>query len=214
MKKLLLFFAFLFCITSSFSQSNYYVKGGVALPKFSSDIMLGDNSSFFIYPEVGATFKVNRRLNFNAGVGIKTFIFKDEGFVTGMKVTVVNGDTTYTPNSGTSTERTILLNVAVPLYLTYNFDLRYSRTNLFLAFDFGYEPGLDFALRKSTQNQNIDLNLFTSNIIFGVRVGRTISRYREIEAGFRYCYGLQDLTKFPQFGADVFQLMLGMTFER
>ncbi|MBN1463950.1 MAG: hypothetical protein JXQ69_09080 [Paludibacteraceae bacterium] len=221
MKKRLLFLPFLFCIVSLVAQTNYYFKAGVAFPKYSSEIMLGDNSSFFIYPEAGATFNLNRRTNFSSGLGFKTFIFKDVGGVTGMGGYIDdNGDSivTYT-NAGTTKERTILFNVAVPLYFTYNFDLRYSRSNFFLAFDLGFEPTMNVYSKMSTSNEGkVDVNFFSSNLIFGTRVGKTISnswtRSSEMEVGFRYCYALQDLTKFPQFGADVFQLMLGLTFGR
>jgi hypothetical protein len=220
MKKRLLFLPFLFCIASLVAQTNYYFKAGVAFPKYSSEIMLGDNSSFFIYPEAGATFNLNRRTNFSSGLGFKTFIFKDTILSDKIEVRVENGDTTYTSLKSSSVERTILFNLAVPLYFTYNFDLRYSRSNFFLAFDLGLEPTINVYSKMSTPNKmrGVDVNILSSNIIFGTRVGKTISnswtRSSEMEVGFRYCYALQDLTKFPQFGADVFQLMLGLTFGR
>lgn len=197
MKKILLLSLLFFVVASSQAQTLYSFKAGAAFPKIEGGIFLGDNPLISIYPEAGASFKINNRVSFSGGLGIKTIASS----ITGIGSTTSGGYDAYGNPIVTSTtttevkDKTTLIYLSVPLYLSYIFDSRYSRNNLFLAFDFGYQPNINIYSKLGQQSTNLDLNPFVSDVIFGIRVGRTISRYQEVELGFRYCFAINDLTK-------------------
>lgn len=195
-KHLLVLILTLFCSLVQ-AQISYTVKAGVAFPKIDGEIFLGDNTLVAIYPEVGVISEINNRVFFSAGLGFKTIAstITGDGSASGGIITPEGDTITTYSTSGAVEDKTTLIYLSVPLYFSYVFDSRYSRSNRYLAFDLGCQPNVNIYSKLSQQASNLTLNPFVFDLIFGVRVGKTLLRSREIELGFRYCYALNGITK-------------------
>ena len=175
------------------------------------------------YPEIGGLHRFNNRLTVSVGLGVKTITnYEVYGASSAGGIITESGDTiTLYSSSGDSKIRYIFSYLAVPVYLSYVFDSRYSRNNWYLALDFGLQPNVNVAANKyikELDTQKIpNVNALNNDVVFGCRVGKTISRNWsrdiELELAFRYCYSLTDLTEDGRFGrSDAVIIALGLNF--
>ncbi len=217
MKKTLLSLFLIVACSVAYSQITYNVKAGILYPRLST-IFLGDEKISF-YPEVGATFKINQRACFSAGLGLKSIVAtQEDGTGTIDKYgTNASGDTIFLGSTPiTESVKSTLTYLSIPLYFSYVFDSRYSRSNRYVAFDLGLQPNINVfsKIEGNLSFDKEDVNPFVADIIFGIRVGATMLRDREVEFGFRYCRGLQDLVDGLELMSDAVALTVGMNFNR